>query len=635
MKRRNTAPRRAKAAAALALAAAALLSVTASGCGSGGTSPLIGGPQPIGSAAGARKTGRAVFRVKWPEITRLIPEASQSIVIVLKKGDAEVGRATLDRPASEAVFGDLEPGDDYMATAEAFPNPGGTGVAQARKSTAVAFTVADGQDVDIRLTLDSTIETVEVTPTFNYAFGEGRVKRITAVAKDAEGNIVITSQNKVTFTLASSQPGLATVTPDGNTPEPDADLAIVGSVNSPQTVTVTATDTESGKSGQQVINVVPVGLEETAPWAKFHGNAHNSGRITFGSPTTGDGAVFFGTGSSIVFSSPAVGPDGTVYVGSYDTNFYAINPDGSEKWRVATGGVIESSPAIGRNGLVYVGSTDGNLYGVRAATGEVQFTFTTDGEVFGPPAIGPTGIVYFGSTGAGRTLYAIDGNSGEELWRFEGAGGGIQTAPALLVQGDTVTVYFGSLDGRVYALNGRTGEQVYAPYATGDAIFSSAPAISDDGTSIYIGSLDGKLHGLRWDLTPKWAEPFDANAPIYSTPAIGADGTVYFGSFDNFTGLNDSNVFAVNGATGELRPGWPFAVDDGITSSPAIGADGTIYIGSYDDNVYAINPNGTLKWSYLVGGGGGGVFDIDSSPGFGPDGAIYIGGFDGNVYRIR
>jgi outer membrane protein assembly factor BamB len=46
------------------------------------------------------------------------------------------------------------------------------------------------------------------------------------------------------------------------------------------------------------------------------------------------------------------------------------------------------------------------------------------------------------------------------------------------------------------------------------------------------------------------------------------------------------------------------ATDSGnyVFSSPTLGADGTIYVGSYDHKLYAINPNGTLKWSYVTGG---------------------------------
>jgi eukaryotic-like serine/threonine-protein kinase len=65
-----------------------------------------------------------------------------------------------------------------------------------------------------------------------------------------------------------------------------------------------------------------------------------------------------------VESSPAIGADGTVYVGSDDNKLYAINPDGSLKWTYITGDYVRSSPAIGANGTVYVGSYDGKLYAI-------------------------------------------------------------------------------------------------------------------------------------------------------------------------------------------------------------------------------------------------------------------------------
>ncbi|NOR22954.1 MAG: PQQ-binding-like beta-propeller repeat protein, partial [Desulforhopalus sp.] len=46
-----------------------------------------------------------------------------------------------------------------------------------------------------------------------------------------------------------------------------------------------------------------------------------------------------------VDSSPAIGADGTIYVGSYDNKLYAINPDGNEKWAFTTGNYVISSPA--------------------------------------------------------------------------------------------------------------------------------------------------------------------------------------------------------------------------------------------------------------------------------------------------
>ena len=46
-----------------------------------------------------------------------------------------------------------------------------------------------------------------------------------------------------------------------------------------------------------------------------------------------------------ITNAPAVGADGTIYVSSTDNFFYALNPDGSLKWRTATDGYSDSSTA--------------------------------------------------------------------------------------------------------------------------------------------------------------------------------------------------------------------------------------------------------------------------------------------------
>ena len=74
----------------------------------------------------------------------------------------------------------------------------------------------------------------------------------------------------------------------------------------------------------------------------------------------------FETGA-FVSSSPAIGSDGTVYVGSLDNKLYAINgKSGVKLWEFKTGGDVSwSSPAIGSDGTVYVGSDDKKLYAIK------------------------------------------------------------------------------------------------------------------------------------------------------------------------------------------------------------------------------------------------------------------------------
>ena len=78
-------------------------------------------------------------------------------------------------------------------------------------------------------------------------------------------------------------------------------------------------------------------------------------------------------------------------------------------------------------------------------------------------------------------------------------------------------------------------------FETGGAIGWSFPAISADGT-VYIGSEDKKVYALNGATgTKKWE--FVTGGKVWSSPAIGADGTVYVGS-------DDKKVYALNGKTG-------------------------------------------------------------------------------------
>ena len=111
----------------------------------------------------------------------------------------------------------------------------------------------------------------------------------------------------------------------------------------------------------------------------------------------------FETGDT-VFSSPTV-VDGTIYVGSVDTNLYAIDAgSGEQQWQFETEAPVDSLPAV-VDGTVYVGSFDNSLYAVKAATGEQQWQFETDGDVFSSPTV-VDGTVYVGSYD--NSLYAVE-----------------------------------------------------------------------------------------------------------------------------------------------------------------------------------------------------------------------------------
>ncbi|MGH9922764.1 MAG: PQQ-binding-like beta-propeller repeat protein, partial [Nitrososphaerales archaeon] len=89
-------------------------------------------------------------------------------------------------------------------------------------------------------------------------------------------------------------------------------------------------------------------------WSTFKGNPQHTGLSPFNGSEESTLRWNFPTGQRIT-SSPAIGPDGTIYVGSYDSNLYALNPDGSLKCSFKAGEMIDSSPAIALDGTIYFG----------------------------------------------------------------------------------------------------------------------------------------------------------------------------------------------------------------------------------------------------------------------------------------
>jgi hypothetical protein len=73
---------------------------------------------------------------------------------------------------------------------------------------------------------------------------------------------------------------------------------------------------------------------------------------------------------------------------------------------------------------------------------------------------------------------------------------------------------------------------------------------------------------------------------------------------------------------------WAFDTDDNILCSPAVGSEGTIYFGCYNGQFYALNPDGSLKWKFTTGD------KISSSPTIEDDGTIYFGSNDGYFYAL-
>jgi eukaryotic-like serine/threonine-protein kinase len=224
-------------------------------------------------------------------------------------------------------------------------------------------------------------------------------------------------------------------------------------------------------------------------------------------------------------------------------------------------------------------------------------------------------------------------------WRFQ-TKGIVVSSPALV--GDTV--YIGSADHRLYAINAATGTQKWT-FKTESGVASS-PAVS--GGIVYFLSYDGNLYAvdaaagtLKWKFATGGEHRFSAKHlhgsqpaaetmpdpfDVYLSSPLVSQGSVYFGS-------GDGNIYSLEAASGKLN--WKFHTGDVVHASPVI-ANGTLYIGSWDSYFYALDAaTGKEKWRFKTGEDP----EIHNQVGIQSsavvsEGIVYFGCRDSNLYAL-
>jgi outer membrane protein assembly factor BamB len=144
----------------------------------------------------------------------------------------------------------------------------------------------------------------------------------------------------------------------------------------------------------------------------------------------------------------------------------------------------------------------------------------------------------------------------------------------------------GGWDGTVRSLARGTLAPVWS-FPTGGAVISR-PEV--DETTVYAGSTDTKVYAInKAGGTQKWA--FPTGGPVQAHPLL-ADGAVFVGSGDHY-------LYAIEAATGQQR--WKYLMNLHCQAKPAF-MDGTIFVGAWDNKFYALNARtGALKWQVTIG----------------------------------
>ncbi len=254
-----------------------------------------------------------------------------------------------------------------------------------------------------------------------------------------------------------------------------------------------------------------------------------------------------------------------------------------------------------------------------------------------------------------KFLWSFD-THGKLRWRYKGGVGDSSSA----VLGRNNDVFFANSKG-IYAVNATTGEELWHNTKGFKAGFHTNPAISEDGSRLYIGqgdnlnpsdefhAIDARSGKVIWTYDNPHPALEDDIRGYLGGASIGPDGTIFIGSQHGWLiSLTDEgktykenwaqpigkemrmppimdgkgHIIATSNAgvlrkfhaqTGremktwnsETQTGWPFPVGQDpkkccleIFVTPVIGPDGTIYVGTEDSFMYAIKPEGKIKWQF-------------------------------------
>jgi outer membrane protein assembly factor BamB len=410
------------------------------------------------------------------------------------------------------------------------------------------------------------------------------------------------------------------------------------------------------------------------PWNQHGGDPQKSGRSAF----TGSGLhesvsvsrvwdeAASPCGWDAVMTSVVVDGHGNLYFGTSGGHVVSLSPADRERWRFVLPDAyerddcvagdddfyaprslfdlnIDKAPAI--SGSVLLVGTSGHenahrLYALDLQSGARQWVVPLDGVLKSEIAVDEDGIAFFSTV---DTLYAVDTGDGTFATYPEVVGFG---APALGLDG---SVYVCSSSGALVALDAHLEEQWRHDLGVSD-IGPCFPAVDPDNGNIYLPvPREAVLAAFNasgsplWQVQTNWSE---------SSPSIGWDGTIYLGAADLDRGgtncdaverSSDGLLYAIN-PDGTVK--WTFEVptyestedDSGslcydnsraIDSKPLVDAGGIVYFGTDAHRFFALDRGGRVVWE--TGGG----TEYDRAPVLSTDGVLYFapaGGSSGGLY---
>ncbi len=269
-----------------------------------------------------------------------------------------------------------------------------------------------------------------------------------------------------------------------------------------------------------------------------------------------------------VVESPSVADDGTIYCVDQSSRFYAINPDGTQKWSYDLqiegiyGGNFHSTLAIAADGTVFCANSGILLAFGPDGTRKWAFPFFGTSAYYDSPVIGADGTIYL-STASGLTAVNPEATI---KWTYSTS----YWTPESIAIGPDGTLYVNGSTLRAFRPDGNLIWEA-------DCGSHDPPVLGTDGT-IYFG-INGALWSVSATGTIVWRNLVGFNVWHYNgktTAAVDADGNVYYyGSNSVFAVSQTGNVLWT--CSGPLAGVGPIQIFTGRTArfTPPLAMDST------------------------------------------------------------
>lgn len=336
------------------------------------------------------------------------------------------------------------------------------------------------------------------------------------------------------------------------------------------------------------------------------------------------GAVVWDTETKAAMTFSGSYYDGKLLkAGEHDNTFYCFNGEtGDILWEFNPGTSLGYwvSGCAAAYGKVYELNKDGNLYALDVNTGELVWRYEGPGTLFWPgwPVVGDGKVYATSGQRVSKDPYTMNYSESEFVCLDAFTGAVVWSLPIeAYAPRESVALAYGNL----YMIPAYVEEDKMNSYITLDEVWAigSKPwsMWRGDSANTAVGQSGPANVSLRW--------MFETGGGVVSSPTI-VDGRVYVGS-------QDKNVYCLDARNGRFV--WNYLTDGRIKSSPAV-VYGLVYIGPDDGYVHCLDAaNGSVVWKAYAGG----VVDVhldsvtrlSSSPAV-VDGMVYVGALDGNVY---